>query len=268
VRARVDHDPVAFADRVGPFLRSRPVEHNVLATVLEHAGDDAVRAWVAGDDGEPVAVAIQTPPMRLLVSTLADERAAPALADALRAARVILPGVSGPEPAASQVALALDRAARPGMAQAVYALKRVSAPQRPPPPGALRRAGQADRDLLVRWVDAFQREAHAAGDAAGAVDRRLAAGGLWIWEDTGAPVSLVGQSRAVEGVVRVGPVWTPPDLRGRGYASALVAATTALALERGARRCMLFADVANATSNAIYRRIGFERVADAREWDL
>jgi predicted GNAT family acetyltransferase len=72
----------------------------------------------------------------------------------------------------------------------------------------------------------------------------------------------------VEGVVRVGPVWTPPDLRGRGYASALVAATTALALERGARRCMLFADVANATSNAIYRRIGFERVADAREWDL
>jgi predicted GNAT family acetyltransferase len=63
-------------------------------------------------------------------------------------------------------------------------------------------------------------------------------------------------------------VWTPPDLRGRGYAGSLVAFACSRALQEGAERCMLFADLANPTSNAIYQRVGFERVGDAREWDV
>jgi predicted GNAT family acetyltransferase len=267
VRAVLEDDRLDFAARMGPFLRSRPVEHNVLVTVLEHAGDDALLAWVADDRGEPAAVAIRTPPMRLLVSTLADDNAAEALADALREHKVQLPGVTGPEPAVSRVAKALDPRARPGMSQAVYALSRVVAPERVAP-GARRRADAADRDLLVAWTDAFQREAHAAGDAGAMVDQRLRSGALWLWEVDGEPVCLVGRSSAVVGVVRVGPVWTPPDLRGRGYASALVAFACSRAMEEGAERCMLFADLGNPTSNAIYRRVGFERVGDAREWDV
>jgi predicted GNAT family acetyltransferase len=267
VRARLEDDPYEFAARVGAFLRSRPVENNAVATVLEHAGDDALRAWVADDAGEVVAAAVRTPPRHLLVTTLADDRAADALAAELRRAGIKLPGVVGSEPGAGRVARALDPRARPGMAQAVYALSRVVAPVRPAP-GCMRDARAADRALLVGWGRDFLMEAHAAGDPDEMIERRLGQGRLWVWEDGGATVGMVGTSPPVAGVVRIGPVWTPPEQRRRGYASALTAAVCTLALERGAKRCMLFADVGNPTSNAIYAAIGFERVGDAREWDL
>ena len=65
--------------------------------------------------------------------------------------------------------------------------------------------------------------------------------------------------------IRIGPVYTPPELRGRGYASALTAQVSQLQLDRGKRFCFLYTDLANPTSNAIYRRIGYERVCDSRE---
>jgi len=267
VRAGLEDDPEQFDARVGEFLRSRPVEHNAVATVLEHAGDDALRAWVADKAGEIVAAAVRTPPLHLLVTTLADDRAADVLAAELRRAGVRLPGVVGSEPGAGRVARALDRGARPGMAQAVYALSRVVAPVRPAP-GRLREALPAERELLVGWGRDFQREAHAVGDPEEMIDRRLGQGRLWVWEDGGATVGMVGTSPPVAGVMRIGPVWTPPERRRRGYASALTAAVCTLALEREAQLCMLFADLGNATSNAIYAAIGFERVGDAREWDF
>jgi predicted GNAT family acetyltransferase len=67
-------------------------------------------------------------------------------------------------------------------------------------------------------------------------------------------------------VVRVGPVYTPPDLRGRGYASGVVAALSQHALDQGAAACMLFTDVANPTSNKIYQRIGYRYVGDFTEY--
>jgi predicted GNAT family acetyltransferase len=65
--------------------------------------------------------------------------------------------------------------------------------------------------------------------------------------------------------IRIGAVYTPPELRGRGYASALVAALSARLLAGGRRFCFLYTDLANPTANRIYARIGYERVCDAAE---
>jgi predicted GNAT family acetyltransferase len=65
-------------------------------------------------------------------------------------------------------------------------------------------------------------------------------------------------------VVRIGPVYTPPELRGRGYASSAVAARSRLAIQNGLR-CTLFTDLANPTSNKIYADVGYRRVADWNE---
>ena len=78
----------------------------------------------------------------------------------------------------------------------------------------------------------------------------------------GVPVSVAGLTRAVAGMVRVGPVYTPPELRGRGYAGAVTAAVSQAALEAGLREVVLYTDLANPTSNALYQRLGYRPVED------
>jgi predicted GNAT family acetyltransferase len=63
-------------------------------------------------------------------------------------------------------------------------------------------------------------------------------------------------------MVRIGPVYTPPDLRGHGYASAATAAVSRQALAAGAEEVVLFTDLANKVANSIYQRIGYRPVED------
>jgi predicted GNAT family acetyltransferase len=60
------------------------------------------------------------------------------------------------------------------------------------------------------------------------------------------------------GVLRVGPVYTPPEHRNRGYGRRLTYEVTARALAGpDVRRCMLFTDADNPVSNSIYRQAGY-----------
>jgi predicted GNAT family acetyltransferase len=86
-------------------------------------------------------------------------------------------------------------------------------------------------------------------------------GGLMVWEVDGVAVSMAGRTRPAAGMLRVGPVFTPLDLRGRGYAGAVTAAVSRAAQEL-VGEVLLFTDMANPTSNAIYQRLGYRRVAD------
>jgi hypothetical protein len=88
-----------------------------------------------------------------------------------------------------------------------------------------------------------------------------------LWED-GEPVSLAAAGGPTPNGIRIGPVYTPPELRGRGYASALVAELTRVQLEGGRRFCFLFTDLANPTSNRIYQRVGYEPVTDVDQWSF
>ena len=65
--------------------------------------------------------------------------------------------------------------------------------------------------------------------------------------------------------VRIGPVYTPPSLRRRGYGSAVTAAVSAERLASGLRFCFLYTDLANPTSNRIYSEIGYEPVCDSAD---
>jgi predicted GNAT family acetyltransferase len=125
-------------------------------------------------------------------------------------------------------------------------------------------ATSADLDLLTGWFTQF---AHEVGDQVISVERavsdRLSYGGLTLWEVDGAPVSMAGITRLLEGDgIRVAPVYTPKELRGRGYAGAVTTAVCRDAFDRGAREVSLFTDVANPTSNALYQRLGFRPLGD------
>ncbi|MGH3174435.1 MAG: GNAT family N-acetyltransferase, partial [Streptosporangiaceae bacterium] len=99
-------------------------------------------------------------------------------------------------------------------------------------------------------------------DHRGAVAERIGHGGITVWEAGGVPVSVAGRTRAVARMVRVGPVYTPPELRGRGFASAATAAVSQAALDAGLREVVLYTDLANPTSNAVYQRLGYRPVED------
>ncbi len=126
--------------------------------------------------------------------------------------------------------------------------------------------------LLLDCLRAFGAEVLNEGDPdrdnpGQLVEHRLtsAEAGFDLWEDGNEPVSLAGWSGPTPNGIRIGPVYTPPDLRGRGYATALVAELSATLLEQGRRFCFLFTDLANPTSNAIYERIGYVRVCESAQ---
>ncbi len=262
VQVFVTRDAADFVEHTRAFLLGRPIEHNVLATVVAtleptDRTDAPLFAWVeAGRRGGVSGAALRTPPRRLLASTMSAETSH-ALMPKLLEADPDLPGVNGPEPAASYLATAWRRhtggMVEPAMSQAIYWLSRVNEPPRRPA-GRARPVERSDRGLMIDWMGAFNHDAGVpAVDEEAAVERRLGDGRLFVW-DHDRVLSMVGTSPPLAGVVRLGPVYTPPEARGRGYATALVADVSRWALGAGATKCMLYTDLATRPPTASTKR--------------
>lgn len=264
----------AFLTAAGTFLRSRPV-HNTIQLVavdtLEVRGPSAfgdvapLFGWWRSTPGPVTAALLHTPPFPVLLTRL-PANAAGDLAEALAGRGRQLPGVNAEQSDAEAFAAAWSRMTGAGWREfrrsRLFRLGRLTPPG-PPPRGAARVATAADRDLLESWLTAFRRElADLGGPGAGMVEDRISHGGLTLWEAGGAAVSLAGAARPAEAVVRLGPVYTPPELRARGYGGAVTAAVSQAALDAGAAHVVLFTDLANPTSNALYHRLGYRPVED------
>ncbi|MCX5265245.1 GNAT family N-acetyltransferase [Streptomyces sp. NBC_00199] len=265
----------AFLERAGEFLRSRPALHTVPLTVVDSLrrrgphiyGPEAPLFGTLDTAGEVRGVFFRTPPHRLNLTSLTEEEAE-ALAERLAADGHRLPGVAADRDTAALFAAAWQRRAgvesRQTERQRLYRLGELTSPG-PVPAGRARIAVAADRDLLIRWHDAFMDDtgAHNGQDAGAWADSRIAYGGITLWETPdGTPVAMSGATPQVAGQVRVAPVYTPPALRGRGYAGAATVEVSRAAQDSGAAEVLLFTDLANPTSNGLYQRIGYRPVTD------
>ncbi|MDH5223565.1 MAG: GNAT family N-acetyltransferase [Actinomycetota bacterium] len=268
-------DACSFLTVAAAVLDRNPAANNLplgIAQALIDRPDSYAEAqfWLVEHGSDVVGAALRTPPYPLVVVDPLHPAAVGALAPVLAGTDPDLPGVTANEPWASRFAEAWSAATTQpwhlSLAQGVYVLSAIRSPT--PAPGAPRSATDADRPLLERWMHAFESEAlgqmlRDEHTTARALDGRLgpgATGGFSIWVVDERPVSLTGWMPMPAGA-RVGPVYTPPAERGKGYASNLVADVSARMLEGGAPACFLYADLGNPTSNAIYRRIGYEQVA-------
>lgn len=262
------HDTGTFLAAAGASLAARPVEHTVALTVTErlrragayhYGGGDPVLGWWRGADGAVAGTLVRTPPHPALLNAVPAQAVGP-LTEALGAGPD-LEAVNADRDTAALLA-ALLPGYRTEREERLYRLD-VLRPPSPAPEGRARVATCADRALLVEWVHGF---ADATGQARSSaewlVDEGTQRGALTLWEDGGAPVALAGRSRMLAGTVRVTLVYTPPECRGRGYAAAVTAEASRAGREAGAREVLLFADLANPTSNGVYRRIGYVPVAD------
>lgn len=274
MRVLTDDDLDDFMAQAGEWLAREPVRNNVVATLLHarHSGKVPVEAdltliRVLDRAGEVVGVAIRTPPRPMLLGELAPDAVVP-LAEQVATAMPEVRGFFGPMPAtralAESVAARIGGRARKSHGSGRYVLQQVKPPVGVA--GSARLAQPQDRDLLVRWSIAFFGEVGDPFDPS-LVDLRLNAGLMWVWQVGGELVSVAALTEAVAGVERVNHVYTPDGSRRNGYAGALVAELATQVLRRG-HMPMLYADLANPTSNRVYQAIGFEKLDECATWEI
>jgi len=268
----------AFLRETQGMLEEREAENNLMlglclkmARSSEEIEPAPYFATVKQNDDLLVA-AIMTPPHKLIVYSDTDacvEAFKPLAADLL-AKRLPVPGVIGRSAATDSCAKAWEEvtgeSAIQGMRQRIYRLTEVNQSQIPS--GSFRATTKDDRPLLAQWTLAFHHEAvpnDPLSDVQGATRRRIANKKIFVWEDAG-PVSVAARSRQTPNGVSVNLVYTPPEYRGRGYATACVASLSQHLLDSGFSFCTLFANLANPTSNHIYKKIGYRPVCDFAEW--
>lgn len=273
-------EPVLAADPVGTTIIGAAVQQLVTeastpapATGRVGAGPAPWFAAVTDVDGRVSGLAMRTGRYHPVLHGLTPEVAAE-LAERILDTGEVPAGVQG-EAASARAFAQRVAALRGGRVEVTreFGLHHLRT-LRPPVgvPGRARRATESDLDLLVDWLFAFLDEVEddvppVSGDpqerrAAETQIQRARLPHSWLWVDNaGVPVSLASSRAPAFGVARIGPVYTPPDRRGHGYAAAVTAHVSAHHRAVGSE-VVLFTDLANPTSNGVYRRIGFVQVGE------
>ncbi|MBE8999868.1 MULTISPECIES: GNAT family N-acetyltransferase [unclassified Nostoc] len=264
-----------FWDCTQAYLLQHQVENNVLLNILhtllhnpEHYLGKPYLAIVQ-TSGEILAVAIRTPPRKLILSKAQNIDALRLIAQDLRQEK--LPGSMGLATEAeifSQTWQTLTgQFYQRSMVMKIYqltAVQRVSTTR-----GYLRLATESDRSLLLEWLSAFFSEIDEAvsEDVEHQVDNRLKQQNTYFWVDS-TPVSIASSKQVLPTIGRINLAYTPPKYRRKGYATACVAALSQKLLDQGCRHCFLIADLANPTANHIYQAIGYRPLSDWHEYSF
>jgi uncharacterized protein len=275
MRVRQVDDPHSFLEAAGALLLADEARHNLILGLAAALRDTPSlykehRLWlVEDDDAVVVGAALRTAPYNLVLAQPRDDMALAALVDAVEED---LPGIVGALPEAEIFATAWQHRTGRGRRvrrQGIYALEHVRSVTGVS--GSARPASDDDLALLRQWLRSFAIEALGGAEPdLHAIERtlqhRLRGGdaGFVLWDD-GGPVSIAAFGNPTPTGMRIGPVYTAPEHRRRGYASALVAYVCALCLAAGRRFCFLYTDLANPTSNRIYTEIGYEWVCESAE---
>ena len=267
-------DPHRYINRVVPFLEKNEIENGLFLGLLQQTQSDPLPSpppvMIQIREGKKtVAAAFRRD--SYLVVTRNIEGSCERIANHLSEAGVDLPGVAGPSASARRFAMEWSKtrgcATNMALDQGLYWLQTIDLPSSTT--GRIRPLTRLDIPLVTRWFLAFQKEAvpFAVGslkDARRRVTAQLQHKMTFIWEVDGAPVAMASLARPSRRGITINGVYTPPKLRGRGYATSLVAFLTHEGLSRGKEFCSLYTDMSNPTSNSIYRSIGYRLLSRAR----
>lgn len=259
------------------YLLQHEAEHNLLLGIshtLLHYPDrypNPPYLAIAETNGNILAAAIRTPPYKLVLSKAQDLNALTLIAEDLQDYPEQLPGVSGLVAEAEtflQVWQTLTgQSYRQVKEMRIHQLTQVEPVATAS--GYLRPTTEDDHPLLLDWFTSFASEVGevVSQDAEQAVNTGLKRQSIHLWEDN-IPVSWASGSQSLPAAARIGPVYTPPEYRRKGYATACVAALSQKLLDQGCHSCFLFTDLANPTSNHIYRAIGYRPIYDWHDYSF
>jgi predicted GNAT family acetyltransferase len=252
--------PGEFAAYHLPGLERDEAKHNLIVGVLGRLASEnppEMLWWSLGESGQ---CAIKSPGYPILLGELTMTQCH-ALAEATRTLHY--PGVVGADETARwfvERATALGLAFGEPIPQQILALR--NKPAYPSAPGHARMVGAGDTPLFSDWMVAFLREAVPQDPiptpeqlAQSAASDRFQ---FWIVDDE--PVSMAGIVRRTRHAAAIAGVYTPPRLRGRGYAGSVTAAVVDAIFAEGRDTACLYVDLRNPYSTRCYAKIGFTPV--------
>ncbi|MFI8512210.1 GNAT family N-acetyltransferase [Streptomyces sp. NPDC085460] len=250
-------DPDTFRTAARALLSAEPARNTAVLTMMDTA---ELLGWWTGPDGTVTGVLAASPPTVVTFGAMPVEAAAAlALPDGTE------PATLRGETAAVEAYVRADgRSWETVMGIRLFRLGELT-PRDPAPAGRARPATAADLPLLGDWAADFAavHRYEPRDDYTDFLTERMTEGRLHVWETPeGDPAAMAAVSRTIEGQARVHLVYTAPAERGRGYAAGITTTATRAALGSGATQVLLFTDLANPTSNALYRRLGYRPVAD------
>jgi len=264
-----------FYERSQDYLLSDEAHHCLLLRIIHgliHSPEryqfPAYLALVEAN-GATIAVAVRTPPYKLVLSRVKDFTALQVIAEDLYSQQALLPGVSGLVEEAQAFAEIWQRLTgttyTSGIQMRIHQLSQVQPTAKAN--GYLRHADIGDLDLVLEWFEAFFLEAlgFVEEDLQRLVSLQLSKKIIYLWEDI-VPVSIASGKISTPNGGWIGPVYTPVKYRQKGYATSCVAALSQALLDQGCRYCFLFTDIANPTSNHIYQTIGYQPVCDWHDY--
>lgn len=267
-----------FLTHAGSFLVQDEVRYGLIlgiAKTLEimpqRYGQEKPWFCTVGSENTINAVAIRTPPHMVLMAQFSGdlETVAGTLVEAVSRDFPYIPGVVGDKELADIFAERWCEQygvkIKDTMAQRIYRLDKVN--DVPLSPGRFRAATMADKELVLKWFHGFHIDigAEARGEPMNDITPGIERGWVFLWED-GKPVSMALKARPTDRGMSVGGVYTPPELRGKGYATSCVAELSRNILQSGKEFCTLYTDLANPTSNSIYMKMGYKPICDSVEY--
>jgi predicted GNAT family acetyltransferase len=264
-----------FLSAAGPLLYEQEAINGLMLGICERlvrkptAYKDPFFSVVEDGAGVIHLAATMTPPHNMVLADGKDSVSAmPVLIENLIEHGVHVPGVTGPvhltEAFSASWQSATGKTAEVTMRQRVYELREVRMP--PLPPGNHRVARIEDIPTIMAWYEAFVQESmHMTGSLTPEqTERMVNENALFVWDNTGELVSIAMKTRPLAHSISVSFVYTPPEYRRRGFATALVARLSQHLLDLGYASVTLFTDLDFPTSNAIYQKIGYRPVTDFR----
>lgn len=266
-----------FISVTGDLLQSDEVRYGLIYGIARRVavnphyyGKENPWFCTVGDSSRISALVWRTPPHPVGLAWHAGdpEEAVSLLIEAVRSCWQEIPGVIGHKEVTDLFAEnwteTYGTSIQLTMEQRIYRLDSVN--KVPYVPGRMRLAILADKDLVSSWSHAFAIDSFGesyrnrpVGDATPRIEK----GEIYLWEDAGKPVSMVGKGRPTDHGMSIGPVYTPLELRRQGHATACVAGVCKEILKSGYDFCTIYTDLSNPTSNSIYMKVGFKAVCDS-----
>jgi GNAT superfamily N-acetyltransferase len=271
MEARVHDTTEAFRSLAEPLLAADPIRQTIMLTAVARVGDDGVKITLH-DNGNLVGALVRSPPYPLITSAMPLD-AADVAAEAVRTVNPRLSGASGPLNEVGAFADAWTRLTG-ATAEVVFSTRlfKLGELKTPTVDGSARWGTEDDLALMADWRHRFHLEARPGVGVESPLEQAktsLKPGSVnIIWEVDGTPVAYAGARGPIAGMTRVAPVYTPPEFRGHGYASAATAAATQWAIDQGSEHVLLFTDLTNPVTNRIYPRIGYQPLEDSAEYEF
>ena len=266
---------IEFLDLCGKSLYAHEAEYSLMLGLAEVASrkEDPSGNFYCVKDGQQIIGSGYVTEKNLILSSMPKE-AVRALADQMYFDKMHVPGVVGPvkviELFAKYWAGVTEQKYSVAMSQKIYKLEKVIPAKAVA--GKIHVAGPEYEELVRDWVYAFSVESlppHEAVPEAAALfaKNKIERKEIFLWlDENGKPVCMNASGRPTKNGTSISAVYTPKELRGRGYASALVATTSQVILDQGKKFCMLYTDLSNPTSNKIYQNIGYNEIATSAHY--